>query len=198
MVSRPIVAGPLAGLLIGDPGSGLWVGALLEILSLGQLPVGASRYWDTGPAAVAGAVTAGADSASGAVLLLALGVSIVVGMLGGLSMGAQRRLNARLVGDLGTEPIRPQELQRRHLLAIGLDFGRAASITGVALALVVGLLWPLTDSVDRFNPTAALLVAGAASIGLGADLGTIERGRSVVAWFGVGALLSSLFVLWIR
>ena len=171
--------------------------ALLEILTLGQLPVGASRYWDTGPAAVAGAVMAAPDSAAGTTLLLALGVSILVGMWGGLSMGAQRRLNARLVGDLGAQPVRPQELGRRHLLAIALDFGRAASITGVAVALVVGLLWPLTESLDPAGTAAALLVAAAASIGVGADLGTIERGRAVVGWFGLGVVVSSLLVLWV-
>jgi PTS system mannose-specific IIC component len=40
MVSRPLVAAPLTGWLLGIPLAGLEVGMLLELLWLGQLPVG--------------------------------------------------------------------------------------------------------------------------------------------------------------
>ncbi|MBE9537336.1 MAG: PTS sugar transporter subunit IIC [Proteobacteria bacterium] len=42
MISRPIVAAPLVGLMLGDPLTGLKVGLLLELLWIGYLPVGAS------------------------------------------------------------------------------------------------------------------------------------------------------------
>ena len=42
MISRPLVAGPLVGLLLGDPASGLTIGMLLELLWLCRLPVGAN------------------------------------------------------------------------------------------------------------------------------------------------------------
>lgn len=41
MVSRPIVASVVIGYLLGDPVSGLVTGVLLELLWLGDLPVGA-------------------------------------------------------------------------------------------------------------------------------------------------------------
>ncbi|MFO7982912.1 MAG: PTS sugar transporter subunit IIC [Desulfuromonadales bacterium] len=42
MISRPIVAAPLTGLLLGQPLVGLQVGALMELLWLGRLPLGAA------------------------------------------------------------------------------------------------------------------------------------------------------------
>jgi mannose/fructose/N-acetylgalactosamine-specific phosphotransferase system component IIC len=41
MISRPIVVGPLAGAVLGAPGIGLAVGALVELIWIGDLPVGA-------------------------------------------------------------------------------------------------------------------------------------------------------------
>jgi mannose/fructose/N-acetylgalactosamine-specific phosphotransferase system component IIC len=41
MVSRPIVVGPLVGWLLGHPNIGLEMGALIEMIWIGDLPVGA-------------------------------------------------------------------------------------------------------------------------------------------------------------
>jgi len=40
MVSRPIVTGPLIGLVCGAPATGAVIGALLELLWIGDLPLG--------------------------------------------------------------------------------------------------------------------------------------------------------------
>lgn len=40
MVSRPIVTAPVIGLLFGEPGIGLMIGSLVELLWIGELPVG--------------------------------------------------------------------------------------------------------------------------------------------------------------
>ena len=39
--------------MLGDPGSGLTAGIILELFALEVLPVGAVRYPDYGPASVA-------------------------------------------------------------------------------------------------------------------------------------------------
>src|SRR6476469_9270072 len=54
MISRPLVAATLAGVLIGNAPSGLLVGAALELVALDTLPFGASRYPEWGSAAVVG------------------------------------------------------------------------------------------------------------------------------------------------
>lgn len=40
MISRPIVAAPLAGFMLGDPYTGLQAGALLELFWIDRLPIG--------------------------------------------------------------------------------------------------------------------------------------------------------------
>ena len=41
MVSRPIVVGPLVGWVMGQPGLGLEIGAIIELIWIGDVPVGA-------------------------------------------------------------------------------------------------------------------------------------------------------------
>jgi PTS system mannose-specific IIC component len=40
MISRPVVAGPLVGWILGDPYTGLLCGALIELLWIDRLPIG--------------------------------------------------------------------------------------------------------------------------------------------------------------
>jgi PTS system mannose-specific IIC component len=58
MISRPLVVGPVIGLALGDPYTGLVSGALVELLWVDRLPVGA--YVPPHDSAVAVLVTAGA------------------------------------------------------------------------------------------------------------------------------------------
>lgn len=43
MITRPLVAGTVAGVILGDPAAGAAVGAILELFALDLLPVGAAR-----------------------------------------------------------------------------------------------------------------------------------------------------------
>ncbi|NOT09609.1 MAG: hypothetical protein HOP28_15565, partial [Gemmatimonadales bacterium] len=56
LFNRPLVAGAVAGIVLGDPGAGLRIGAALELFALDVLPIGASRYPDYGAATVAAVV----------------------------------------------------------------------------------------------------------------------------------------------
>ncbi len=56
MISRPLVAAPLTGWLLGDPLAGLLIGALVELLWLGRLPVGAAIPPDDTQVAVGASV----------------------------------------------------------------------------------------------------------------------------------------------
>ena len=55
MISRPLVAASLTGMLLGHPVAGIALGAVLETFALVVLPVGAARYPETGTAAVSAA-----------------------------------------------------------------------------------------------------------------------------------------------
>ena len=53
MIARPLVAGTVAGLLVGDPETGLRLGVVFELFQFDILPVGAARYPEYGPPTVA-------------------------------------------------------------------------------------------------------------------------------------------------
>ncbi|MDP2577221.1 MAG: PTS sugar transporter subunit IIC [Gemmatimonadota bacterium] len=209
MISRPVVAGPLAGLLLGSPATGLWIGALLEILTLRQLPVGASRYWDTGPAAVAATAAAagfaGAGGAVGAVgaggaearYVLAVALGVLVGWVGSWSVYAMRRANARLVGALGERSVSPRELEIKHLLAMAMDFGRATALTALGVIIAVALAHSVDLSFGSADAAGAILLAVAASLALGADIGTMQKGRPVFVGFFLAAFASGAVLLWL-
>src|SRR5690606_8090213 len=55
MISRPLVAATVTGLLAGRPADGLLLGVILEAFALLILPVGAARYPESGTGAVAAA-----------------------------------------------------------------------------------------------------------------------------------------------
>ena len=44
MIARPLVAGTVAGAILGDVTTGLWLGVLFELFQYDVLPVGAVRF----------------------------------------------------------------------------------------------------------------------------------------------------------
>lgn len=199
MISRPIVAGPLAGLLLGDPVSGMWVGAVLEILSLRQLPIGASRGWDTGPAAVAGAAAALQWTTGPVALLAGVAFGVLVGWVGSWSVYVLRQVNAWLVAGERQPLETPARLTVRHLSAMTLDLVRATALTAGALLGLVLLATVLDDFPSaRAGAAAALVILAIASLGVGVDLRMMARGQRVWTAAGVGAALGVILGLWLR
>lgn len=198
MVARPLVAASLGGLWAGDGGLGLWVGALLEILTLRQVPVGGARYHDTGPAAFAAGL-AYADAGAGPFpLLLATAVGLGFGWIGGWTVQVQRQLNGRVVGLLAGAATPPARLVRRHLTAVGLDFARATALG--ALWIVAARALVLRSSGPAgLDPGAAALLLLAAAAGVGAALRTVARGGEVWRPFtaGVGVSIAGVLGVWL-
>ena len=198
MIARPIVAGPLAGLVVGDPIAGMWAGALLELVSLKQLPIGANRHWDTGPAAVAATVAAVTLRPAGVALLAGVGVGVLVGGAGSWSIHGLRHINSRVVASRVGEPLTPPALMRRHFAAMALDFLRAVALT---LAGVLGVLlvarW-LGEAPQSAVSGSAVVLFIAASVAVGVVVGTMARGRKVLVAFGLGVVLSALVTVWLR
>ncbi len=198
MVSRPIVAGPLAGLLLGDASTGMLVGMLLEIISLNQLPIGAARYWDTGPAAVAAAAAAiWSPSGIPASLVLAVGYGVLVAWAGSWSMHLRRRFNEVLVGQEGGRPLSPGRLSRRHLSALGADFLRAAALTALAAVLMLGLDTSAGAAPAILMTAFALLLLICVGLAIGVAARAVASGRPVALAFSGGALASAVLWLWL-
>ena len=96
MLSRPLVAATAGGALLGDPLSGLVMGAALELIALETLPFGASRYPEWGSASVVGgALFAEASERSAGAMTVALIAALTTAWFGGWTMVKLRQMNAR-------------------------------------------------------------------------------------------------------
>jgi mannose/fructose/N-acetylgalactosamine-specific phosphotransferase system component IIC len=177
MLSRPLVAGTLAGAIVDMPLEGALIGALIEALSLGVLPVGAAKYPETGTAAVAAVGTLGLSGAAplpGA-LLLVLMYGLAAQRVFGATVIASRHLNERLVhaGDDASFGNRLERMiERRHLASMALDLVRGAAVSAAALLVGVPLLrlgvqhWQLgpVAAAVAVSMAAAAVLAGTARL----------------------------------
>ena len=200
MIARPLVAGTVAGAILGDIDTGLKLGVVFELLQYDILPVGAVRYPEYGPATVAAVATA--HAAVGA-LGLGLGavVGLVTGLLGGVTMHLLRRLNSRIVNAAAPalESGDPRVLVRLHVGGLLRDVARAALVTGLGLALA----WTVPPFLTGvFTPRAATLMAGAAiaaafAAGTAGTLRLVGRGPNL-AWLAAGLAGGVVVAVWLR
>lgn len=173
MLSQPVVAGTIAGVVVGDPAVGLATGAALQLVWMGVLPVGAAPFPDTACAAVAAVGTAVLLGGSG----VGAGLSVASGVMMGLAVGAVgqwliaglRRYNVRLAeraevrassGDAGG-------VYAAIATALAMRFSAGAVLTGAALTASLLLAIPLASrDVGGTFPTllwaAPIAVAGIA------------------------------------
>ena len=196
MVSRPLVAGVLAGSLLGDPLGGLWVGGILELLLLSDLPVGGARFPESGPATVAAVAASAAAPWPGG---LALGVmcGLLLGQVGGRTLGVLRHLNGRLAPDPTKGMVTDRRVVASHLAGIAMDLVRgvlltaAGALAGGAFVGWAGGAWPL----DQANSVTLLLLAASVPIGtLAAGFGGLRRTRGLLVVGVVAGLLGALLL----
>lgn len=203
MISRPIVAGPLTGLLLGAPLTGLQVGALMELLWLGRLPMGAAIPPDDTQVAVGGtflAVTMGSMTGLAGLefTLLSVLIALPLGKVGQFFDRLARHGNGRLSrqaeqalenGEMGC-------VGRLHLRGV-LHFTLSSVGTFVSIALCGSLLLhffapPMLGPVESSANWITLVfsLVGAANI-----LGTINVSRSLTL-FGASFAMT-LLLIWL-
>ena len=189
MLSRPVVAATAAGWIAGSPEQGALLGLFLEAFHLTVLPVGAARYPEGGPPAVAAAGAYAGTSHSFSALLVVLVFTLLWERLSGASVQELRQLNVRLSPPAGKASLRPGLLARRHLLAVAVDFARGMALVGAGTVL---LGWILREGFFLLpHGTVARLALGAA---LAAALGGAFRlfGRGRLPLLAAGAALGVL------
>ncbi len=152
MISRPFVAAILGGWVAGAPAQGALIGLVLECFHLGVLPVGAAKYPEGGPSAVAaGAVYASLAPTASTLALVTLG-ALLTERLGGRTVHLMRLANVRVVSRGGVMPT-AENLEGRHLLSILIDFLRGMFLVVLALVLlgatvpVLDRYWGLSESI---------------------------------------------------
>ena len=198
MISRPLVAGALTGLVFGRPYEGLLLGAILEIFHIATLPIGAARYPEAGTAAVSGAAAYLEATASLQVpyLLLAAVFALAWERVAGASVVLVRRANEALVADAAAAADPAAAITRRHIAAVLLDLVRGAAVSvtgalaGAALLYALGPLWALPPSIVRgVIGVSAVTILAAALVVFG---GWRERKLVFLLGIACGSLLSLL------
>lgn len=201
MISRPLVAATLAGGLIGQAGSGLLVGAALELIALETLPFGASRYPEWGSASVVGgAIFATYPAHPAGAMTLAILAALATTWVGGWTMVKLRQMNA-----LWAARRRPALEAGARGAVIGLqvtgmtaDFLRGAALTVIAYAALSPLaamciaIWSTDAQISR-----ATVVAMAASVAGGAAW-KIFHSVSGARWLFLGGLAVGLFLMFVK
>jgi len=192
LFNRPLVAGAVAGVILGDASSGLSIGAVLELFALDVLPVGASRYPDYGAATVA-AVALGAGQPWGAALGPAVLLGLLLAQLGGWTIVAQRRVTAWALRRAAPALDRgdPGVATRLHLLGLGTDLLRSAGLAALGLsAVAVAARGPRFD-VSTGHALTVVTIAGGFVALIGGALrraGTLRRMVWLAGGLAIGVL----------
>ena len=200
MIARPLVAGTVAGAILGDIPTGLKLGVVFELLQYDILPVGAVRYPEYGPATVAAVATAHAVAG---VLGLGLGalVGLVTGLFGGLTINWLRRINSKIVHAASAQLASgdPGALVRLHVGGLLRDALRAALVTvfGLVLAWLARPLLGGVLSVRGAVLLAVAIVATALAAGAAGTLRLVGRGPNL-AWFAAGLAGGIAATIWLR
>ena len=196
MISRPLVAGVVSGMLAGDLEAGVRIGVLFELFALDVLPAGAVRYPDYGPATV-GAVALGVGTPWALGLGISAALGLVLAVLGGWSLQLVRRSNARAIQRRAAALAAGESSAIRRLQYGGIlrDTARGFVLTLAGLVLAS----TIADSVrlDRQTAVAFTLVAigsalAAAASGAFRTSGRGSRLKWLVAGVATGVLLAVL------
>ncbi|HEY7684269.1 MAG TPA: PTS sugar transporter subunit IIC [Gemmatimonadales bacterium] len=194
LLSRPLIAGAGAGLMLGEPVVGLRVGLMLELFALDVMPVGAARYPDYGPGVVGAVVLAASgpwQETLGLATLYALGFAV----LGGWSLLLLRRSNGRAIGRHSAglaagDAATIAELQYRGLAG---DVFRSAVLSGAA---VIGamLLRPSLPGGDRYAIVTEVAIGSGLAAALAGALRSAGRGARL-RWLAAGVVLGVLLAV---
>jgi len=191
MVSRPLVAGAMAGAVLGDMGLGLSVGVVLELYLLVAFPTGGSRFPEGSTAAVVAVAAASAGDPDGA-LPLGIAIGLAWGHVGGRSITALRKLNGRFVPEPEDDRVSASRVVATHVGSIALDFARGSLVTLVG---ILGGRWVVARTAAEWplgqGDSGGLLLVGAAVSGgiLLRVLGGFRRRRLLfVAGLAAGIL----------
>ena len=201
MISRPLIAATVTGLILGRPVEALFLGSILELFALVILPVGAARYPEAGTAAVAATAAAlmASPILSPSIILLGVLFALLWEHVGGVSVVLGRRFNERYatLAVISDDAPLDREIERRQLITMGVDFLRGAVVTvgGVLIGTLAirGLaqLWMLDAVV-----APAILSIGVACM-VAAALPLFGGLRAQKLAFGIG-LTCGLLILMLR
>lgn len=194
LLNRPLVLGPLVGLVLGDLGQGIVIGATLELIFMGNIKVGAAIPPDVITGGVLGTAFAIMSGKGPAVALaLAVPISILAEMVVSGLFIFRSGFNKKFVeyADQGDW----NKLQWLHIFSGLLKPLLMGLVTFLALLLGADVMKSFLESIPEWVNTG-LQVAGNILPALGfALLMNVMFNKKVAPYFFLGFILSSYLQL---
>lgn len=192
MISRPLVSGTIMGLILGDVKTGLFIGASIEMIYLGVIPVGAAVPPDATTAttiATALAILSGMDSkvATSLAIPVAIAAQMLQMFIWTINSGLMHKADKYVEeGDLkGTD--------RLHLLGSFLFFLQGFLPAFLAILLGVDAVKALVDGMPLWLNNW-FKVAGGILPALGfAMLFVMMSNKKLVPYFIIGFAVAAFF-----
>jgi len=198
MVSRPLVTAPVIGYVLGNVEAALVVGIVLELLFIGDLPVG--RYIPVHETGLTVLVTAGVlnaipvsfpvEGVVPAALLVAVPVALAYKKADALVRMVNSRFydNAVTTLNSGEEPCMAAENLKGAALFFGAGFV-TLFVTAMPVIALARYLRPVARQAAVFPALAGCLVLGVA-----AGVNTVYTGRTLLVFAAAGA--ATVAVVW--
>lgn len=158
MISRPIFAGPLIGLILGDVQTGLVVGASVELMFMGVLPIGGSVPPNAQIAGIIGtiyAIEAGSTS-------LGISLALPIGILAQFLIMLAWNVNIYLVhrADKAIEKGNTRRIELMHMAGILNFFVIFFAAAFLAINFGSGFVKSLNDSLPNWVSGGLQIAAG--------------------------------------
>jgi len=163
MISQPIVVGPLTGWMLGDPGAGIIIGAVLELIWVLDMPIGAFVPADATVSTVSATAIAALGNPGGSPLpVIGFSILLTTAMVPATMKADDiiRHWNSRLGDALiavpGPHPGRA--LVRAHLSGIPVFFLKSFVLCLVFLPAGVAAVSAFNHLPDRVHRAMGLFV----------------------------------------
>jgi fructoselysine/glucoselysine PTS system EIID component len=194
LFSRPLVLGPLVGLVLGDLTQGIIIGATLELIFMGNIKVGAAIPPDVITGGVLGTAFAIMSGKGPAIALaLAIPISILAEMVISGLFVFRPMFNSRFNSYAENGDYR--KIERLHVASGLLKPLMMGILTFLALELGDNVMKSFLDSIPPWVQSG-LQVAGNMLPAVGfALLMNLMFNQKVAAWFFLGFILASYLKL---
>lgn len=190
MIARPIVTGPIVGLVLGDVHQGIVIGATLELIWMGIVAVGAAIPPDVITGGVLGTAFA-IISGKGPEVALALAVPIA--MLAQLIKNAVYIFRAVLVhkADKYAEEGNASGIERMHVLAYSIIIVSMGIINAVSFYFGSSVMEKLLKAIPAFIMDGLSVATGLLPALGFALLAQMTMTKKLAPFFALGFILAA-------
>jgi mannose/fructose/N-acetylgalactosamine-specific phosphotransferase system component IIC len=201
MISHPIVSCSVIGLLFGNLPIGFFIGILLELPWLYEIPAGSARFdeGNVGSTSAAAIAIHLMDETSRIEIGISLSilVGIIVSVIGGALVIFMRPANARLTENVSTKNnVTPASITRQQLIGVGQAFLLGAVLTAGSYYFFGYLILPILISFIPTTIDTTLSPVFSALMGVGCAVFLILIIKKRTWWlFVIGLLIGSLAFL---